>query len=235
MQALLKYNERDIIWMDVETIAAVKPLFTGPLYDAWAYKMRYQNEQAEKAGIDTQTLEDSFNQKAALYAPFAKIACIVIGGIIEDQLRYKVFQGEEQQLLESFNNAMKLKVTTNQQALFGGFNIIGFDVPFIAKRMLVNGITPMNLLDTAELKPWDQRVCDLSAVWRGNSFYPDSLQAVAVAMGLPSPKQGLNGSEVTDAFYAGRIDDIVKYCVGDTLCAANLYRKFLNKNIVTLA
>lgn len=235
MHALLKYNERDIIWIDIETYASEKPLKPGALYDAWAYKMRYQNELAEKSGVETLSLEESFNQKAALYAPFAKIACIVIGGIVDNKLRYKSFTGPEHQLLENFNNDMKLKVTENTQRLFGGFNIIGFDIPFVAKRMLVNGIAPMNLLDQGNLKPWEIRMCDLSTVWRGNSFYPDSLQAVAVAMGLPSPKQGLHGAEVTDAFYAGKIDEIVKYCVGDVLACANLYRKFLNKEIVTLA
>jgi predicted PolB exonuclease-like 3'-5' exonuclease len=84
------------------------------------------------------------------------------------------------------------------------------------------------------LKPWDIKTIDLSALWKGTSFYPDSLLAVASALGLPSPKQGMDGSEVSEAYYAGKIDEIAEYCTLDVLTTANIFRKFLNRPILKL-
>jgi hypothetical protein len=117
-------------------------------------------------------------------------------------------------------------------ALLGGYASIGFDAPFIMKRMLVHGIRPHRLLDSSGLKPWEIRALDLKDTWKGTSFYPDSLSAVAVALGLPSPKINLDGAEVSKAFFEGRIDEIVEYCTGDVLTTANIYRKFVSKPIL---
>lgn len=236
MQTLLKYNEKDLTWIDIETSRLVDKLQPNtPLYDTWSYKMRYDSEQAAKTGDNTFSIEQSFKDKAALYAPFARIACIVVGSIQDgDKLRVRSFaEPDEKVLLTKFNEGVKLTKTAKPDSLFAGFNIIGFDLPFLVKRMLVNDIEPAPVLDVAETKPWDQRVLDLSTFWRGNSFYPDSLASVLVAMGLPSSKSVMNGSEVSDAYYAGKINDIVEYCKMDVLQTASLYRKFMHKKILS--
>lgn len=237
MQVLLQYKERDLIFIDIETARSVAKLEKNtPLYDAWAYKMRYQNELAEKSGLDALPLEESFESKASLYAPFSRIACIVVGSIQDgDKLRLKAFaDADERILLTNFRNALIQKTTAQPEALFCGFNSEGFDEPFMSKRCLVNGVPLHPLLDQSTKKPWEARRLDLSKIWRGNSFYPDSLSAVAVAMGLPSPKQSLSGDEVGNAYYDGKIDEIVKYCKGDVLTTANLFRLWLGKKILTI-
>lgn len=236
MQALLQYKERDLIFFDVETARVIKKLEKGtPLYDAWAYKMRYENEIAKKSGVDVLALEESFESKASLYAPFSRIVCIVVGTIQDgDKLRTRVFaDADERTLLTNFNNALIQKTTAQPEALFCGFNNEGFDEPFIGKRCLVNGVPLHPLLDQSTKKPWDTRRLDLSKVWRGNSFYPDSLSAVAVAMGLPSPKQSLSGDEVGNVYYEGKLNEIITYCKGDVLTSANLYRLWSGKKILS--
>lgn len=233
MKYLDQFNEQDLIFFDIETARGQKELTKGtPMYDAWMYKARYSNEMTKKSGEEV-TPETFFKEKAALYAPFAVIVSIVAGRIVDgDKLSVKVYSGDEKKLLEDFNADLGKMVKST--TAFCGFNNIGFDQPFVAKRMIVNGIEPHGVLDTAHLKPWEVRVVDLSILWKGNSFYQDSMAAVAMALGIPSPKTNMDGSEVSDAFYGGKIAEINKYCVNDVLTTANIFRKFKNKPLVTL-
>jgi predicted PolB exonuclease-like 3'-5' exonuclease len=234
------YNEADLIFIDIETVRAAKELQKDtPLYEAWEYKSRYNNELERKSG-EPVTIEDYFKEKAALYAPFAKVVTIVVGRIKDEQLsvkRYNVTRAtkwDEKVMLEEFNNDMKKVLEKNPNAVFVGWANFGFDQPFLNKRMIVNGIQPIMLLDTNHLKPWDIPGIDLKEQWKGSAFYPDSLIAVAVALGLASPKSKMDGSEVGEYYYAGKIDEIVEYCVADVLTTANVYRKFVGKSIVEL-
>jgi len=232
MQTLLKYSERDLVFVDIETVRCAKELgpVGTPLYNAWSYKMRYEDEQARKAGDSSFSLEESFKSKAALYAPFAKIAVISVGMVQDsDKLRVKSFVGDEAKLLTDFNSMLNVLHVQRPSALFAGFNIVGFDLPFINKRMLSNDIEPHACLDTGEQKPWEQRVLDLSKFWQGSSFYPDSLSAILYALGLPTSKSTMSGAGVSDAFYEGKIDEITNYCEGDVFATANVYRKLLHK------
>lgn len=242
MRILNQYKESDLIFFDIETAKAEKKLTPGtPLYDAWKYKTRYQNEFAEKlsrSGTNVEvSLQEFFDEKSALYAPFGRIVCIVAGRIEGDNLKVKAYTGEgdEKKLLEEFNNDLSKWTIARPNAVLAGFNSVGFDAPFIFKRMVVHGITAHDLIDSGGLKPWEVKALDLSQVWKGLSFYPDSLIAVAAALGLPSPKGAMDGSEVSEAFYAGKINEIAAYCKLDVLTTANIYRRFVQKSLVKFA
>lgn len=235
-----KFKEEDLVFIDIETVRLVKELQKDtPLYDAWEYKNRYNNELEKKTG-ERVSLEDYFTDKAALYAIFAKVAVIVVGRIVDDKLSVKRYalskagKWNEQPVLEEFNNDMIKIIGKNPKTAFAGWANIGFDQPFLAKRMMINGIQPNILLDTAGLKPWETTALDLKNEWQGTAFYPDSLIGVATALGLPSPKSKMDGSEVGEAFYKGKIADITEYCVADVLTSANIYRKLVNKPVVEL-
>lgn len=234
MKYLDKFKEENLVFWDIETIRAEKRLTKkSPLYESWAYKHRHQNEVLKKGG-EEMTLEDHFNEKAALYSPFAKIAVIVAGRIIENKLSVKVYSGGERELLIGFNSDLAAIHEARPMTSLVGWMSDGFDSPFVLKRSLINGIKPHGAIDVGDTKPWELQAIDLGKVWKGQSFYPDSLTAVAAAMGLPNPKENLSGSEVSDAYYAGKIKEVEDYCVGDVLTVANLYRKFLQKPLVTL-
>lgn len=236
IRALDNTSEGDIVFMDIETAKGVEKLKEGtPLHEAWEYKARYQNEVDRKTG-EAISNEEYFEQKAALYAPFAKIVAVVVGRIVDGKLKTKKYlnTGKEKTLLKEFNDDMIKVIGANPATVFCGWANIGFDQPFLAKRMIVHGIQPNTLLDTAHLKPWEISSLDLKDLWKGTSFYPDSLISVAVTMGLPSPKSNMDGSQVSDAFYAGKIEEIGNYCEQDVLTTANVYRKFKGEGKVSL-
>jgi predicted PolB exonuclease-like 3'-5' exonuclease len=238
--ALDNFNESDIIFIDIETVRGVKELKAGsPLYDAWEYKNRYNNELERKTG-EKVTLEEYFLEKAALYAVFAKVVAIVVGRIVEGQLKTKKYLvskdngWSEGAALKEFNDDVNTILQKNPSTIFSGWANKTFDQPFLAKRMYVNGIKPNRLLDTAHLKPWEIPGFDLKELWQGSAFYPDSLIAVAVALGLQSPKAKMDGSQVGEYYYAGKTAEIGEYCEADVLTSANIYRKLVSKPTLTL-
>ena len=226
MKQLENLNENDLCFYDIETARAVEILKEGtPIYDAWKYKARYQNELNKKTGLEY-TLEEYYYEKAPLYAPFGKVVTIVVGRIKDNKIYLKSYASyNEKELLENFNRDLELVYQNNPKTRFVSFNGVGFDTPYLEKRSIINGVKPSNLLQESHLQPWLVTQLDLSKIWKGNAFYPDSLVAVATALGLPSPKDALDGSEVSNAFYDKRLPEIVKYCLKDVETTARVYRK----------
>ena len=226
MKQLENLNENDLCFYDIETARAVEVLEEGsPMYDAWKYKARYQNELNKKTGKEY-TLEEYYYEKAPLYAPFGRVVTIVVGRIKDNKIYLKSYASyNEKELLEDFNRDLELVYQSNPKTRFVSFNGVGFDTPYLEKRSIINGVKPANLLQESHLEPWKVTQLDLSKIWKGNAFYPDSLVAVATALGLPSPKDALDGSEVSNAFYEKRLPEIVKYCLKDVETTARVYRK----------
>lgn len=57
------------------------------------------------------------------------------------------------------------------------------------------------------------------------------MAAYAVGYGWPSPKQDMDGSQVWGAVQAGRILDVVRYCAGDVLATAHVYRRLNSRGV----
>lgn len=226
MKQLENLNENDLVFYDIETSRAVKELDSSTqLYDAWKYKARYQNELNKKTGKEY-TVEEYFYEKAPLYAPFGRVVTVVVGRIRNNRIVLKSYASyDEKELLENFNRDLQAVYEANPKTRFVSFNGVGFDTPYLEKRSIINGVKPSNLLEESHLEPWKVTQLDLSKIWKGNAFYPDSLLAVATALGLPSPKDALDGSQVSEAFYDGRLDEIERYCLKDVETTARVYRK----------
>lgn len=226
MRQLLDLKEDDLIFFDIETARAEQNIETNPnLYSAWKYKARNQNEMVRKTG-EMMTPEEYYNEKAALYAPFGKVVTIVVGRISKNRISLSSYSAyDEKELLKAFAEDINKVYNARPNTRLVGFNNIGFDSPFLVKRMILNGIRPNGLIDEGGAKPWEVKSVDLAQVWKGNAFYMDSLAAVAAAFGLPTPKDALDGSEVSTAFYENRLSEIVDYCMKDVETTIRLFRK----------
>lgn len=223
MKALKELNLKDIIFIDIESARIVKELeIDTPLFDSWEYKKR--NEK-----LDNQGLINQFRKEAGLYPEFARIVCISVGRIKGDKISVKTYNDlDEKVLLQNFNTDLELVTNIAPSSKFCGHSIDDFDIPFIFKRCLINGIQPHELLDTADLKPWNVPSIDTKKLWKGTSYSPTSLINIAVAFGLKSPKDDIDGSEVGDVFWGddpNRVERISKYCEKDVVTTANIVRK----------
>ena len=226
MKQLLTLKEEDLIFFDIETAKLEQNIENNPnLHSAWVYKARNQNEVVRKTG-EMMTAEEYYNEKAALYAPFGRVVTVVVGRIVDNKIILKSYASyDEKELLDAFSEDLDKVYSARPNTRLVGFNSIGFDTPFLVKRMIVNGIRPNDLLDEGGAKPWEVKSVDLAQIWKGNAFYMDSLSAVAATFGLPTPKDALDGSQVSDAFYENRLDEIVTYCQKDVETTIRLFRK----------
>ena len=107
-----------------------------------------------------------------------------------------------------------------------GHNALGFDVPFLSQRMMVNGLKP---LFRHGVKPWDMSVDDTMLMFASGSKNYASLDDLCLAFGIDSPKTGLDGSQIAQAYAEGRHNEIKEYCAGDVIATRQVYYKLTNK------
>lgn len=221
MRELLELKEEELIFFDIETAPVEKELkIDTPLYDSWEYKV---NKDGKKESAE---IIESYSNEAGLYPEFAKIISIVVGSIYKGSIYLKTFDHEdEKELLTAFNKA--LGEQKNKKKRLTGFVNIGFDTPFVFKRMLINGISPNKKVDSSGLKPWEVDEVDLGKIWQGTSFNRASLINISTAFGLPSPKDDINGSDVGRVYWneENGLDRISKYCARDVETTINIFRK----------
>lgn len=235
MKFLRNLSLDDLVFIDIETAQLTPKLEKDtPLYESWEYKMKFSKD-AVIAG--EKTYEEMFDTQAQLYPEFAKIICITIGKIKDGVLKIHNFSSHnEQELLANFNSTMNNIIAANKNTKFCGHFIIGFDIPFILARSIVNQVEPCNLIDIGHLKPWEVTAIDTQTLWKATSFRSASLINIAVALGLPSPKDEMFGYESSKVYYneENGLERITKYCGKDVLTVANIVRKCRFEPIVNI-
>ena len=129
----------------------------------------------------------------------------------------KVIVGEESAILREFWE------TATDVDLFVGFNVLEFDLKFIMQRSIVAGVQPTKQLNFARYR--SDSIYDVMAEWELWGRDMISLDALARALGIESPKGDVDGSKVYDYYLAGRLDEIYAYCLKDVMTTREIYRR----------
>ncbi|GFD91378.1 MULTISPECIES: 3'-5' exonuclease [Tenacibaculum] len=229
---LNKINLQNILFLDIETVPEVE-LFADlspEMQELYALKTQYQRK-------DEFTPEE-FYHRAGIWAEFGKIICISVGYFVErkgeNQLRVTSFYGDnEHKLLVDFKNLLDTHFN-HPNHLLCAHNGKEFDFPYIARRMIINQIELPNKLNLFGKKPWEVPHLDTMDLWKfGDYKHYTSLKLLTAILGIPSPKQDIDGSEVANVYYQEKnLSRIVEYCERDTVAVAQLLLRFLNKPMV---
>lgn len=155
---------------------------------------------------------------------------IVIGWAINDepsQSVYRDYRDPEQteySLLQGFYDAVYTQLTAgfHSQVLWIGHYILGFDLPFIRHRSIINKCKS-SLRIPYNAKPWAENIFDTKAQWKAASSASSSLIDICQAIGIPA-KQDMHGSEVWDYAQRGEIVRIADYCRSDVDATRELYK-----------
>lgn len=216
----------NILFLDIETVPVVNEYeeLPGRLKEQW-------DKQAQKIAQNENDTPSGLFSKAGLYSEFGKIVCISVGFISNNELRIKSFYDhEEYRLLESFSEMLTNYFTGSENYLCA-HNGKEFDFPFIARRMLINGLKLPDILNTAILKPWQVRFIDTMELWKfGNYRKYTSLDLLSAIFDIPTPKDDIDGSEVATVYYdKDDLERIKDYCQKDVIATVQVYLRFLGE------
>lgn len=213
-----------ILFLDIETVSQKKS------YDQLSERMqKLWSHKAEQLNRDnTELTPADMYDRAGIYAEFGKIVCISVGFFNEQRFRLKSFYGhDEKALLNDFANMLN-RYYSAPDAQLCAHNGKEFDFPYIARRMLVNGIQIPKILQVAGKKPWETNFIDTMELWKFGDYKTfTSLDLLCAILDIPTPKDDINGSEVGRVYWQENdIERIKTYCQKDVLAIAQLMRRY---------
>lgn len=229
MNAAIKNLSYDqVIFFDLEMASGQKQLDPkSELFKIFQYKKRNRETDELPDIKETQRL---YKKDAALDPITGRVVSGTVGYVKNDEIHLKSFFGEEKEVVQGVVDTL-----ANSKRIISGFNIVGYDLPYIRKRATILGIPYPNQINDVGQKPWifADKVFDIMDQWKGTGFYYNNLDEMCWAFGVPSPKNGdVKGSEVSKVFWEGGIDKIVTYNESDVRSTINLFRVLKGDKII---
>lgn len=227
---LKKIPQQKVLFLDIETVPEVSNWNELPddWKNLWAKKVERQLGENE-------TPEEFYAKRAGILAEFGKVICISCGIISEEnKIRIKSFYGDNEKLiLQEFNEILTGKYF-GADFLLCAHNGKEFDFPFMARRMIINGIELPPPLNIQGKKPWEIPHLDTMELWKfGDYKHFTSLNLLAAVLGIPTPKDDIDGSQVASVYYNDKdLERIKTYCEKDVLTVAQIFRKFRGESLL---
>jgi len=228
MKLLKDITPSRILFLDIETVPMVASYdeLSPAFQELWEKKSAFLRTEEQDAS--------DVYARAGIYAEFGKIVCISVGFIAGQEknmsLRLKSFFGhDEKNLLDDFS-VMLNNFSSGKDAMLCAHNGKEFDYPYIARRMIINGLKIPAILDNAGKKPWEINLLDTMELWKfGDYKNYTSLELLTHLMGISTPKDDIDGSKVADIYYVeNNIERIVRYCEKDVIALTQVFLKFRN-------
>ncbi len=226
-----KLNLNNILFIDIETVPEEQNFISldDEMKQLWEHKTQYQRK-------DDFSPED-FYDRAGIWAEFGRIVCISAGFFINKgdirNFRVTSFFGTEKKILTDFSNLLDNHFNQPQHALCG-HNAKEFDIPFIARRMIINQIAIPQKLNLFGKKPWEIPHLDTLELWKFGDFkHFTSLKLLTKILGIPSSKGDIDGSQVANVYYIEKdIDRIINYCEKDVIAVAQIFLRFRREELL---
>jgi uncharacterized protein YprB with RNaseH-like and TPR domain len=169
-----------------------------------------------------------FVNRAALVPEFARIACVSVA-FVTDKGETKVQSFSNENEKDLLQDVQKLLRRVGELGFFlCGHNVKGFDIPMLAKRMIINGLLPPKILPGHDTKPWEIKALDTKELWQYGGYGTiASLELMCVSMGVESSKNmEVTGNKVHEAYWSNKdIKGIVEYCEKDVLVLIDVIKK----------
>ncbi len=226
-----KMNLENILFLDIETVPEQENFtaLDAEMQSLWEHKTQFQRKEEFTA--------EDFYERAGIWAEFGKIVCISAGyftfkGDIR-HFRVTSFFGDEVKILKDFSTLMNNHFS-HAQHLLCGHNAKEFDIPFIARRMIINQIAIPSKLNLFGKKPWEVPHLDTLELWKfGDYKHFTSLKLLTKILGIPSSKGDIDGSQVGYVYYVEKdIDRIITYCEKDVIAVAQVFLRLRREDLL---
>jgi len=216
-----------ILFLDIETVGGCPDYdscqkFTPEIaeqfekYFDWFLKRFPEDNDGNYSEIDLKN--KVFVKRAALVPEFAKIVCVSVAFVLENgEIKKQSFSGDDEKKL-----LKEVRTLLDRCEKLGfylcGHNLKNFDIPMLAKRMIINGIRPSKILPSYDTKPWEIKAIDTKEIWQYGSYTSiGSLDLLCSCLNIPTPKDGeITGANVHSAYWEEqKINEITEYCEKD--------------------
>lgn len=229
----LTYKLNNILFLDIETVPQEENWkdLSEELQLLFEAKTKYQRREEFTA--------KEFYEKAGIWAEFGKIICISVGYFVAEndkkQLRITSFFGDDEHKILTDFKILLDKHFAKKANILCAHNGKEFDFPFIARRMIIHQIELPKKLNLFGKKPWEVPHIDTLELWKfGDYKHYTSLKLLTSILGIPSPKDDIDGSEVAKVYYQDKnIERIVTYCEKDTIAVAQILLRFNNEILLS--
>jgi DNA polymerase elongation subunit (family B) len=235
---------KTMLFIDIETASSQ------PDYNEWVDSLPSNSNmkswwdekckaiRQERPDLDKLSNKDLYNTQSPLYPEWARLVCISMGQIKFNELdepadfKVRTFIGDEKQMLEEFLEVLTTIFKKVPSIKIVGHYIKGFDIPFICRKAMMLGIKLPHQLHMQKLKPWDSCLIDTAEIWKFGGWTSAKLGVVCESLGIPSPKEQMEGGEVSANYWKGNLDQITQYCERDVKATGNVMLKLSNMTIL---
>ncbi len=221
---MIKTPITKILFIDIETVGHYKD------YDSCKKENPTMASQFEKYfdwflkrfPEDNNIVDDKMNTvfktRTGLIPEFAKIICISVAFVTDNgDTKIQSYTNDDESII--LKEIQKLLNRCSKLDFFlCGHNLKNFDIPMLAKRMIVNGLLPPALLPTYDTKPWEIKAIDTKEIWQYGSFNSiGSLDLLCSSLNIDSPKEGdVTGDKVHMSYWEyNKLKEITEYCEKD--------------------
>ncbi|TNE82164.1 MAG: 3'-5' exonuclease [Bacteroidetes bacterium] len=230
---LNKLDLERVVVLDIETVSqnASYTSLDSEWKELWDLKAANLKRKEEED-------EETLYKRAGIYAEFGKVVCISVGFFraYDDhyQFRIKSFYGDDEKaVLSDFAQLLDSRFH-GKQFLLAAHNGKEFDFPYLARRMVIQGISLPLMLDHAGKKPWEVPHLDTMELWKFGDFkHYTSLKLLAKVLGIPTPKDDIDGSMVGEVYWKEQdLERIKVYCQKDVITVAQMLLRFSGKRLL---
>ncbi|MBI5858300.1 MAG: 3'-5' exonuclease [Sphingobacteriales bacterium] len=221
---MASFPVNNILFLDIETV----PQFSlyAELPEDW--KKLWDLKSNSLLRYHEGESNESLYPRAGIYAEFGRIICIscgvLQGGGGDRKIILKSFAGDdEKKLLQQFSDMLN-KWANGDQKYLCAHNGKEFDFPYLCRRMIVNNLSIPSILNISGKKPWEVNHLDTLELWKFGDFKSyTSLNLLALTLGIPTPKDDIDGSMVWEVYWKEKnLPRIISYCQKDVATVAQI-------------
>lgn len=224
----------NVLFLDIETVPQYSDYRQMPesWKKLWDLKAQYlvRNKEDETT--------ESIYPRAGIYAEFGRIICISCGYITgsgtDKRITLKSFAGDdEKKILFEFAEMIK-KWSADSPRYLCAHNGKEFDFPYLCRRMIINGVSIPALLNMSGKKPWEVNHLDTMELWKFGDFKSyTSLNLLAHSLGIPTPKDDIDGSMVWEVYWKEKnLGRIITYCQKDVVTVAQIFLRMNGEQLI---
>jgi len=231
---MIKIPITKILFMDIETVGGcpnydvcsnLNPIVANQFDKYFDWFLKRFPEDLE---ITDDQKNKVFSTRAGLVPEFAKIVCVSFAFVLDNgEVRKQTFANDNE-----FNLLKDVQSLLNKCAKLDfwlcGHNLKNFDIPMLAKRMIINGLMPPTLLPTYDTKPWEIKAIDTKEIWQYGAYSSiGSLDLLCSTMEIPTPKDGeVSGNKVHEEYWDKQnLKGISEYCEKDVDVLIQIIKK----------